>query len=70
MATSNSAGSRGRISSNGSAGSRNSKTPPNSAGKISDTTRGIGAKSKPSDRLNPKTVDHVGANRRKIVVYQ
>ena len=65
MASSNSAGSKGKTNSHGSAGSRGSRTPPNSGGKKGQgdlTTTGIGAKPKaarPSDRLNPKTVDHV-----------
>ncbi|KAK7109054.1 PACRG-like protein [Littorina saxatilis] len=60
MASSNSDGSR--TSSRGSAGSRGSRTPPNSAGKKGQgDSAGCGAKPKtarPSDRLNPKTVDH------------
>ncbi|KAK7482056.1 hypothetical protein BaRGS_00026748 [Batillaria attramentaria] len=57
---SNSAGSRGKTSSHGSAGSRGSKTPPGSAGKkIGDGPAAAKPKAaKPSDRLNPKTVDH------------
>ena len=65
MASAGSAGSRGKTSSHGSAGSRGSKTPPNSAGKKGQgdsAGAASGAKpkaSRPSDRLNPKTVDHV-----------
>lgn len=59
---SNSAGSRGKTNSQGSAGSRGSKTPPNSAGKKGDTPTGAKPKApRPSDRLNPKTVDHFSA---------
>ena len=65
MASSNSGGSKGRTNSHGSAGSRGSRTPPSSGEKKGQgdfSTAGIGAKPKaarPSDRLNPKTVDHV-----------
>ncbi|XP_076434633.1 PACRG-like protein [Babylonia areolata] len=58
---SNAGSGKSRTSSHGSAGSRGSKTPPNSAGKKGSGDSGAGAKpktSKPSDRLNPKTVDH------------
>merc|ERR1712087_845084 len=62
MASSSAQGGRSRTSSHGSAGSRGSATPPNSAGKKGQgDSSGIGAKPKvarPSDRLNPKTVDH------------
>lgn len=60
MASANSAGSSSRTSSHGSAGSRGSKTPPNSAGKKGqgDSTGAKPKTARPSDRLNPKTVDH------------
>ncbi|XP_071090317.1 PACRG-like protein [Haliotis cracherodii] len=60
---------KGRTSSHGSAGSRGSRTPPTSAGKVpvhksasasrpnADAARKPLKPSRPSDRLNPKTVD-------------
>ncbi|KAK3758399.1 hypothetical protein RRG08_058669 [Elysia crispata] len=68
MSTSKSGSAQSRTSSLGSAGSRSSTTPPSSAGKTNSgrarktaTASGSGAKQalppKPSDRLNPKTVD-------------
>ncbi|GFN88587.1 pacrg-like protein [Plakobranchus ocellatus] len=73
MSSSKSGSAQSRTSSLGSAGSRSSATPPSSAGKSSSgkarkavatsTTTGVPTSSKqalppkPSDRLNPKTVD-------------
>ena len=70
MSSSKSGSAQSRTSSLGSAGSRSSTTPPSSAGKTNSgrarktaTASGSGAKQalppKPSDRLNPKTVDPV-----------
>jgi len=55
MASSSNPKLTNRTSSLGSAGSRSSATPPSSAGKKSTTTSA--ANKKPSDRLNPKTID-------------
>ncbi|XP_041370732.1 PACRG-like protein [Gigantopelta aegis] len=63
MASMNSS-AKSRTNSLGSAGSRGSRTPPNSAGKkpVSGQTKTKSDRppksSRPSDRLNPKTVDH------------
>lgn len=60
---SNPGSAQSRTSSLGSAGSRKSKTPPSSAGKDSKgrstKTSGDSKPHKPSDRLNPKTVNPV-----------
>ncbi|XP_012937635.1 PACRG-like protein [Aplysia californica] len=64
MASSNPGSAQSRTSSIGSAGSRGSRTPPSSAGKTSVgkskssmTSQANASKPRPSDRLNPKTVD-------------